>query len=243
MRPARRTSVRRPLLAGVCMLGLLFLLFGRGGSATYDPAAAARLRTGVPDSGGIAASIVVPAYHERENVRPLVTQVFAALRAPRAAEIVIVDDNSRDGTVEECAALRAEGYNVVLITRTDAKGLSSAVIRGFEEARGQALVVMDADLQHPPVAVQALLDALADPATPIALGTRYGPGVAMDANWPLYRRVISWGARSLARPLTSASDPMTGFFGIRKELVRAARCLCSQWLTLSCTPVPQVRPA
>jgi dolichol-phosphate mannosyltransferase len=74
-------------------------------------------------------------------------------------------------------------------------------------------------LQHPPEAVQKILDALEDPATPIALGTRYGAGVEMDKNWPLYRRIISWGARSLARPLTSASDPMTGFFGIRKELV------------------------
>jgi hypothetical protein len=68
--------------------------------------------------------------------------------------------------------------------------------------------------------VQRLFDALDDPTTPFALGTRYGPGVEMDKNWPLYRRIISWGARSLARPLTSASDPMTGFFGIRKDLVR-----------------------
>jgi dolichol-phosphate mannosyltransferase len=74
-------------------------------------------------------------------------------------------------------------------------------------------------LQHPPEAVQKLIDALDDPTTPIALGTRYAPGVEMDKNWPWYRHVISWGARSLARPLTSASDPMTGFFGIRKELV------------------------
>ncbi|KAJ7660313.1 hypothetical protein DFH06DRAFT_1472367 [Mycena polygramma] len=59
----------------------------------------------------------------------------------------------------------------------------------------------------------------------MALGTRYGPGVSMDARWPLYRRLISWGARMLARPLTSASDPMTGFFALRREAFGRAQAL------------------
>jgi hypothetical protein len=67
--------------------------------------------------------------------------------------------------------------------------------------------------------IQPLLDSLTA-STPIALGTRYGPGVSMSQGWPLYRRIISWGARILARPLTSASDPMTGFFAITKEQAR-----------------------
>ncbi|GAA5856859.1 hypothetical protein JCM9279_007016, partial [Rhodotorula babjevae] len=69
---------------------------------------------------------------------------------------------------------------------------------------------------HPPAAVQPLLDALST-SSPLALGTRYGQGVSMSKGWPLHRRIISWGARVLARPLTSASDPMTGFFAITKE--------------------------
>lgn len=74
--------------------------------------------------------------------------------------------------------------------------------------------------------------ALDNPATPFALGTRYGEGVSMSRDWPLYRRIISWGARSLARPLTSASDPMSGFFGIKKDYVRFARrdSTALQWL-------------
>lgn len=67
--------------------------------------------------------------------------------------------------------------------------------------------------------LQPLLEALSV-SKPIALGTRYGKGVSMSKGWPVYRRVISWGARSLARPLTSASDPMTGFFAITKDEVR-----------------------
>jgi dolichol-phosphate mannosyltransferase len=145
MRQARR-SLKRPLVLGFCMLTALYFLFGRGGPALYDPAQAA-LHTRPGEQSGIKHSVVVPCYHERDNIRPLVTRVFAALRDPRTAEIVLVDDNSRDGTAEEAAALRTEGHNVVLIVRTDGKGLSSAVVRGFEEARGQSLVVMDADLQ------------------------------------------------------------------------------------------------
>ena len=97
----------------------------------------------------ITNSIVVPAYHEHDNLRPLVEQVFAALREKDATEMVIVDDNSRDGTVELVEELKKEGYKVELLVRTakGEKGLSSAVLRGFEKARGDKWVVMDADLQ------------------------------------------------------------------------------------------------
>ncbi|KAJ6537425.1 nucleotide-diphospho-sugar transferase [Mycena vulgaris] len=187
----------------------------------------------------ISTSIVVPTYHERANLAPLVLATFAALPPALAArtEILFVDDDSRDGTEEEVTRLRADGYpNVELLTRPRAAGetgLSSAVIRGFERARGARLVVMDADLQHPPTAIPALLAALdsdegGDTNTPMALGTRYGRGVAMDANWPVYRRVISWGARILARPLTTASDPMTGFFAVRKDAFMRSRPLSPQ---------------
>ena len=73
--------------------------------------------------------------------------------------------------------------------------------------------------QHPPEYLPAMFAALRPPKQ-FVLGTRYAQGVEIDENWPLYRRVISGGARLLALPLTTASDPMTGFFGIRKEAVR-----------------------
>ncbi|GAA5837834.1 hypothetical protein JCM11251_004672 [Rhodosporidiobolus azoricus] len=203
---------------------LLSLILLRSSSSLYDPKTSARYEAAQqsPDRP-IHNTIVVPAYHERENLAPLVQAVFAAVRSPAATEILVVDDNSRDGTVEECERLRKdEGYNVELLVRTDEKGLSSAVLRGFERARGDKMVVMDADLQHPPAAIQPLLDAL-KPETPLALGTRYGEGVSMSEGWPLHRRIISWGARVLARPLTSASDPMTGFFAITKEQFRSSK--------------------
>ncbi|KAJ7870906.1 nucleotide-diphospho-sugar transferase [Mycena olivaceomarginata] len=142
---------------------------------------------------------------------------IAAVDSPSKTEVVIVDDNSQDGTVEAVERLRGEGYNVVLVVRTDASGLSSAVLRGFKEARGSKFVVMDADLQHPPESVPLFFNALSE-STPFAMGTRYGPGGAVDKDWPMYRRLMSAVARSLARPLTSASDPMSGFFGLTREL-------------------------
>ena len=98
-------------------------------------------------------SVVVPAYKENCNLRPLVSRIFGALRridSPVPAEqveIIIVDDNSRDGSVENVQSLQREGYNVRIIVRTTERGLSSAVVRGFQEALGDNMLCMDADLQ------------------------------------------------------------------------------------------------
>ncbi|KAI0714034.1 nucleotide-diphospho-sugar transferase [Cerioporus squamosus] len=181
----------------------------------------------------IRYSVVVPAYRENGNLRPLVTRIFDALsqvNSPVPAhevEVIVVDDNSRDGSVETVEQLRREGYNVRIIVRTTERGLSSAVVRGFREAQGDNMLCMDADLQHPPEYVPAMLASMS-PTKQFALGTRYAKGVEIDEGWPLYRRVISSGARMLALPLTSASDPMSGFFGIRKETFLKARNLNSQ---------------
>ncbi|SCU83644.1 LADA_0C12684g1_1 [Lachancea dasiensis] len=165
----------------------------------------------------IENSVIVPAYHEKLNIQPLTTRLFAALgtTGSKTTELIFVDDNSKDGSVEEVEALQKQGYNVKIIVRTDERGLSSAVLKGFRDAQGQYLVCMDADLQHPPESVPQLLDVLRNHA--FVLGTRYAPGVGIDKDWPLYRRVISSGARMMARPLTTASDPMSGFFGLQKK--------------------------
>lgn len=170
----------------------------------------------------VTQSVIVPAYHEKLNIKPLTTRLFAALGSEGAAttELIFVDDNSRDGSVEEVEALQKKGYNVNIIVRTDERGLSSAVMKGFYEAKGEYVICMDADLQHPPESVPAMFHSLKN--HPFALGTRYAPGVGIDKNWPLYRRVISNGARMLARPLTTASDPMSGFFGLQKKYLMQA---------------------
>lgn len=172
-----------------------------------------------------------------------ISRIFQALPAEqvRHTEVLVIDDNSQDSTSNEIEILREKGYNVHLHVRKNEKGLSSAVLFGFNLSQGKKLLVMDADLQHPPESVPSFLDALDDPPLPLsisfgekkpatqtipeekkpkfALGTRYAKGYEMDKDWPVYRRLISWGARLLSRPLTNAQDPMGGFFALRKDLV------------------------
>jgi len=181
----------------------------------------------VPEKGDIIATIVVPCYKEAGNVNKLVQRVFAAIDASnnynrKNTELLFVDDNSRDGTVEKVNELESKGYPVRIIVRTHERGLSSAVMEGFKQAKGKYMLCMDGDLQHPPESVPALLDVLNEEGKEFVIGTRYGKGVAIDKDWPMYRRVISVTARLMARPLSSLSDPMTGFFGITKEAYNRA---------------------
>ncbi len=164
-----------------------------------------------------AVSIIVPAYREADNLKPLIERTFAALADPAVeAELIIVDDNSQDGTEEIVAALASQ-YPVKLIVRRHQRGLSSAVLAGFEQAQGDRFVVMDADLQHPPETIPALLDRLDADDCDFAIGTRYGGGGAVDENWPMLRRFMSKFATLLARPLAPLSDPMSGFFALRRR--------------------------
>jgi len=171
----------------------------------------------------VVASIIVPCYKEGGNVIPLVEKVFSALDKSKNynrknTELIFVDDNSNDGTVEKVKELSNKGYPVRVIVRKTERGLSSAVLEGFNQARGRYLLCMDGDLQHPPESVPSLLDVLYNGGgKEFVIGTRYGKGVGIDKDWPLYRRVISKTARLMARPLTPLSDPMTGFFGITKD--------------------------
>lgn len=171
----------------------------------------------------ITQSVIVPAYKEKLNIKPLTQRLFAALGndATEHTELIFVDDNSQDGSVEEVEKLQKQGYNVRIIVRTNERGLSSAVLRGFKEAKGQYLICMDADLQHPPESVPSLFDSLRE-GHAFVIGTRYSPGVGIDKDWPMYRRVISSTARLMARPLTIASDPMSGFFGLQKQYLDKA---------------------
>ena len=109
----------------------------------------------------IAYTIVVPTYQERENL-PLLTERIAAAVSPleKPYEIIIVDDNSGDGTEEAVAELAEKGYPIRLIVRKDQRGLSSAVIRGFREAKGKVLICMDADLSHPPERIPEMIKTL-----------------------------------------------------------------------------------
>lgn len=162
-------------------------------------------------------SIIVPTYREAPNIEPLVRRAFAATRkAGIEAEMIVVDDNSQDGTDRIVHDLAAN-YPVRILVRKEDRGLSSAVVAGFKQATLDRLLVLDADLQHPPEMIPKLVAALDDPTCDFVVGSRYGTGGAIADSWPWYRRLGSFAATLLARPLTPIRDPMSGFFALRRS--------------------------
>jgi dolichol-phosphate mannosyltransferase len=173
----------------------------------------------------VDVSIVVPALNEAANLPLLAARIDAALPETRY-EVLIVDDGSTDGTPAVCKSL-SETYPLELHVRPEPyAGLSGAVLEGFARARGHTLVVMDADLQHPPERLPALLSALTEDGVEVALGSRYTPGGSTASRWGLFRWINSRVATLLARPFSGGThDPMSGFFAIRRETFDRARQL------------------
>ncbi len=163
-------------------------------------------------------SIVVPTFNERENIAPLARRIFQAVD-PAHTDLLLVDDNSPDGTAQVATAL-ASDYPVRSLVRTTDRGLATAVIAGLRAARGDLIVSMDADLSHPPERIPALLEPLNDPTVNMTIGSRFVPGGKVDLHWPAHRRLNSWVARMLARPLTPVRDMMAGFFAVRRDSLR-----------------------
>lgn len=170
-----------------------------------------------------SCTVVVPTYNEREVVPETLRRVNDALAGTgREYELVVVDDDSPDDTVGAVRDASAE-VPVRALRRRGKRGLATAVVDGVERARHDVIIVMDADLQHPPERVPDLLAAVDDGAD-VAVGSRYVPGGSVGELSPS-RRAISRAAAVLARaavphpavrPLT---DPMSGFFAFERRLV------------------------
>lgn len=162
-------------------------------------------------------SVVLPTYREAASLPHLVPRIAASLATVTSSyEIVVVDDASDDGTADVCRDLTGR-HPVRLIVREDERGLATAVLRGFDEATGETLVAMDADLSHPPEVIPTLLACLDGDACEFAIGSRYVPGGSTEEGRGVLRWLNSKAATLLARPLTRAKDPMSGFFALRRE--------------------------
>jgi dolichol-phosphate mannosyltransferase len=163
-------------------------------------------------------SIILPTYKESSNIPPLVRRLDEVMTAGKIDyEIIIVDDDSRDG-IDTAVDQLSKSYPVRLHVRTGEKGLSSAVIKGFSLAEGDIFVVMDADLSHPPSAIPEMIQPIIDGTSEFVIGSRFVRGGAIE-NFNWYRNLNAWAARILARPLTAVKDPMSGFFAIPRKLV------------------------
>jgi len=179
-------------------------------------APAARL---APPTGAFDLSIIIPTYNEAKNIPELLRRTARVVteRFIRC-EVLVVDDGSPDGTAE--AARQVDVPIVVrVVERNGERGLSQAVVDGLRLARGTWVLVMDADLQHPPESIPQLLAAVRGGAD-FAIGSRYVQGGQAN-EFGLYRQLNSRVATLLAVPLLGAKvhDPMAGFFCLRRDLV------------------------
>lgn len=165
-------------------------------------------------------SVVIPTRNERENI-PRLLEALRAVLSGLDYELVFVDD-STDGTDAVLAGLAREDARVRLYHRDRGDGLAGAVVAGFGLSRGRLIGVMDADLQHPPRILQALVQRLDADRADIAVASRYLPGAGRPGLGP-GRRLVSQGTRLVSKVFLAAarrsSDPLSGCFVLRREVL------------------------
>lgn len=169
-----------------------------------------------------ALSIVVPTYNERDRLPELVEAIFAAYRAEGLdGELIIVDDNSPDGTGALAEELAAR-HRIRVLHRAGKLGLGTAVVEGFQASAAPVVGVIDADMSHPPALLPRMLAVMEQSSADVVVGSRYIPGGG-TRNWPLTRLLMSRLACALARGLTPVRDATSGFFLIRRDLAGGVR--------------------
>lgn len=164
-------------------------------------------------------SLVLPTFNESKNLESLFESLSRVLK--EGDEVIVVDDDSADRTWERAEQLSSRFPFVRVIRRIGRRGLSSAVIEGFEAAKGDVLAVMDADHQHDPQVLRALADAAGAGAS-MAIASRYMEGGA-TGEWASHRKFLSRAGTSFAQILlpVPVSDPMSGFFALPKSVFQS----------------------
>jgi dolichol-phosphate mannosyltransferase len=174
------------------------------------------------NSYSIMVSIILPTYNESENIKIIIPKLFDFfVQQSMDGEILIIDDNSPDGTAQIADEL-AKHFPVRVFVRKNERGIATAVMKGFELAKGDIVVVMDADLSHPIDKIPDMIIPIMENRCDATVGTRYIEGGGKE-KWPLIREIISKGAGVLARGVTTLSDPTSGFLAIRKSLLESAK--------------------
>ncbi len=172
----------------------------------------------------ILLSLVIPTYNEGKNIAKIVNLLNQLLEEaiPEAYELIVVDDNSPDGTWEIATGLLSEYPQLRVMRRVEERGLSTAVIRGWQAARGEVLGVIDADLQHPPELLLKLWGEIVRGGD-LAVASRHVEGGGVS-DWSPIRRFLSRGAQTLGlvilpEVIGRVSDPMSGYFMVRRNCI------------------------
>ena len=162
-------------------------------------------------------SLITPTYNERENLPLLAEEIFGIIGAEPDIdlELIVVDDNSPDGTGEVAEKLQAD-YPLQVIRRAGKLGLGSAVMEGFARSDRPYLGVIDADLSHDPAILPELIHSLRE--VDLAMGSRFGETSRVE-KWAWHRKLTSQVGVGSARLLTGAEDPLSGYFCLRREVL------------------------
>lgn len=164
-------------------------------------------------------SVIVPTLNESKNVDAVVEAILAQATAELDLEVLIADGGSSDGTAERIRAWQAK-VPVRFIEGGGGRGLAGDVLIAAEQASSPIIVVMDADLSHPPTAIPELVAPIVTGTSDMVIGSRYAPGGLMP-DWPLRRWMLSRIGGALAWPLADVSDPMSGFFAVHRSCLLA----------------------
>jgi dolichol-phosphate mannosyltransferase len=168
-------------------------------------------------------ALVIPTLNEAENIPVLLDRISESLSSMAIDyEIIVVDDNSPDGTAEVANRYRKNHPRVRVFVRQGERGLAGAVIHGWEQTDAELLGVIDADLQHPPELLPCLLAPVLDGAD-IAIASRYANGNGVS-DWNKFRRLVSRAGTLATAPLQRkdlrVKDPLSGFFIVHRECIQ-----------------------
>ncbi|MBE9168311.1 glycosyltransferase [Pleurocapsales cyanobacterium LEGE 06147] len=179
---------------------------------------------GTRDCQFLKFSLVIPTYNEGDNIQEIIKILSQLLDRviPEEYELIVVDDNSPDGTWKLAQELTLEYPQLKVMRRERERGLSTAVIRGWQVARGEVLGVIDADLQHPPEVLLQLWQEMHRGAD-LAVASRHVEGGGVS-EWNIIRRFLSRGAQMLGliilpKAIGCLSDPMSGYFMVRRDAI------------------------
>ena len=187
------------------------------------------------NSNIVTFSIIIPTYNESENILRLIDEIEKNLPTSDYTEIVIVDDNSPDGTGklvqnyineqddehQKEVGTRTTSCRVKIVHRTGKNGLIPAIMDGVRQSSGRNVIIMDADFSHPPEVIPRMMQELKMNPNSIVIGSRYVEGGKV-VGWPTKRKILSAGASFLARfglNVRRVKDPMSGLFALPRQLI------------------------
>jgi len=170
-------------------------------------------------------SIIIPTFNESKNIIKILKSIGENLPINIPTETIVVDDNSPDGTgklVEDYLKnlKKAAGFTIDIIHKKTKSGLSSAILHGIQQAKGETIVVMDSDFSHPPQIIPKMIDALKKSHFDIVVASRYVSG-GIISDWTLKRKLLSKIANKIAKKFLGIKidDPMSGFFAFNRSII------------------------